>query len=151
MEGTIAMTHLHIYHRIGIAVLLVALLSGLVPAQPSLAHPARRTLSVNEDQPVHVLPQYVRTEFWVVNAMDRVGGPQRAEMVAFELVLTHLYRQNPDLPPAVAVQSIHDLQTIYQFSGRADQSRYARTANEGVLAVFAALSNQPLPNSPATG
>src|SRR5262245_17572946 len=111
VKGTTPVKQLHTYHKLGVMLLLIALLSGLLPARPTFAQSAQLSMNLSPDQPVNVPPAAVRAGFWVANAMNRVDGPQRAEMVAFELVLMQLYKQNPNLPTAVAVQKIQALQT----------------------------------------
>src|SRR5258706_3191568 len=120
---------LYTYYKLGLVALLVALLTGLLPAQSSFARSTRPS-GLSQDLPVEATPAEVRAQFWVANALQRVDGPQRAEMIAFEHVLMHPDKQNPDLPSAVAVQKIHDLQTAYQNSTQANLSKYAKTANE---------------------
>jgi hypothetical protein len=145
------MTQLRTYYRIGIAVLLVALLAGLLPAHTSLAQSARlaRNLSVNE--PIDVPAEAVRANFWVANAMNRVDGPRRAEMVAFELVLMHMYKQNPDLPAATTIQKIRDLEAAYRNSSQPSLTAGTKTANENVLSILAILSSPPLSSSSSAG
>jgi hypothetical protein len=145
------MKRLYIPYKLGVVALLVALLAGMLPARPSLAHSAQRPISLSAEQPVDVPSETVRAGFWVANAMHRVEGSQRAEMMAFELVLMHLYKQNPDLAPEVAVQKIRDLQAAYQSAVQSNPARYPKAGNEGVLSVFAVLLAPPLSSSPAAG
>jgi hypothetical protein len=145
------MKRLYIFYKLGVVALLVALLAGLAPTRPSFAHPAQRSINLSAEQPVDVPPETVRAGFWVANALHRVEGSQRAEMMAFELVLMHLYKQNPDLASDVAVQKIRDLQAAYQSAVQGDPARYPKSANESVLAVFAALVSPPLAGSPLAG
>jgi hypothetical protein len=104
MKGAIAMSQLRTYYRISTVLLLVALLTGLIPARPSLAQSSRLARNLSANEPIDMPAEDVRANFWVANAMNRVEGVQRAEMVAFELVLMHMYKQNPDVPAATAAQ-----------------------------------------------
>src|SRR5687768_7787908 len=93
----------------GAMMLLVAMLAGLLPAHSAYAN----SRTYDATQPVVMPAPAVRDAFWIANAVERVEDTDRSEMVAFELILQHMYRANPALAADAARARITALQAVY--------------------------------------
>ncbi len=129
------MTHLGGLFRGILLAMVIAIIGVLVPPGRAKAQ------GFNPDEIVEISASDVRDAFWIANAIDQTDGQNGYEMMAFNLVLQHLYRETPALPAETAVQQIQELQKIYQSQTNRNSFAGIKTGGENVLDILTALTN----------